>query len=751
MKNFLIACALFTLGLPLHTMQPITRITRFSTPLAPRAIRSLHTHDLRGTHRLGAHSPALGAYFLASQDVLQAYQLQDDPLGTLTKLFFYQNPTNNQLHITQYNKYLVRAVPPTVIAQLLQAKSPEYPLKNEEALISQWHQRYLTFADHVNTPITDKKNFTKKVKRFLTEFRTTAKDIHPPQVSSLLLAVAYKTAAHKKDLHEFAQSFSVELPNESYNHKDFEHLEERFQKERIQQEDISPEILEKMIYWFLKKEQSISHFLLMPPMSASYKGSPVRPLCADGTLRTLINMLFYNPDTQILDLSVLPESVQKTCNPQLQDFIKKHTYPLSSPQYYENSLADWLAVISEIPGIRYKTGNFEIISNRDNNLHLLHYLFGFKDKPSYEEIGKRLSTSNRTITLTPTTANNEQNSSLSVKVVQFTTEQSNFTLEAMAHFRTGSAHIIFKEAYFPQEAMVNGSTLALSVRKGPLTLRAYNLADLEKISLPKFEKLVTDTDTLSDQIFIKRVLATNRSDLIAALYKAGFDAPNNFISLLIEDKKHSLLKSLLAHIPFSPDHSSLRQALDHLDPVSVKLLIDAKVNLGKTIIQHDRKITPLLYVIGQLTGLPTLYNKKIDLKLLPILELLIPISPHLDDEDFYGKTPLIYALSNPDLTKQLLTAGANPSLKDRHRYTALHYACNRNIPLESFAALLDSGKCDLNASTGKYTTLDLVKNNPVKRGLLNQAAKKAGITLTGRQSVTLKEKAYDSLISFLNR
>ncbi len=151
MKKGIVIAVMTLFCFSLHAMQPFARIARsgMSSYLGHEAAsRSLHDiAHIKGLHRLGIHSPALGALALTplklsdslSKTLMEkAYQEQNTALGSLTRSLFHQNPVDRKIEVTQYEKYMIRALPPTAIAHLIQAATAGKEKMKEETLIDSW-------------------------------------------------------------------------------------------------------------------------------------------------------------------------------------------------------------------------------------------------------------------------------------------------------------------------------------------------------------------------------------------------------------------------------------------------------------------------------------------------------------------------------------------------------------------------------------------------------------------------------------
>lgn len=94
------------------------------------------------------------------------------------------------------------------------------------------------------------------------------------------------------------------------------------------------------------------------------------PDCVETALLLFVRCLFYNISTKSYDLSLL--EYYPTINPLLVDLIRKLTTENENSEPIKNEFS---SIVSNIPGVKYKNGNYEIISSIENATIVLNYLF----------------------------------------------------------------------------------------------------------------------------------------------------------------------------------------------------------------------------------------------------------------------------------------------------------------------------------------------------------------------------------------
>lgn len=424
---------------------------------------------------------------------------ENKPVTQLLQSLFHQNPIDQKITVTQHDKGMIRAIPPAGIAYLLDNPGKQ----NDDTFIEQWYQKYVTFQDQINQPFSQV-SFTKKARQFLKNFRAAAQTVKPEQVSSVLLSVLFKNARDKKDLQEFATCYGVMLPEENYTKADFIEFEKRIREGEVPSSNLSSlENLEQCSYWLLKNEEYNSgelvydtKLLRVPGISLGYKGQPLRALCVEETIRTFLNTLLYNPITKQLDISLLPQKVQSSCNQDLLQFIEKYKTFERSDLIDKQSAQDFLNLVSNKLGITYYNGkNYELASSLDNTLNLLKDLFGLPAITSYQELAEVLSTDTRTITFV---------SDSNGRDVVFGIYKN---VELMLHFDLGHSYSRFKIVSNNSglESIIQGAFSYISTAPLILSPWIFNDLDFKTVSPAAFEELLAQKDCVIDPLFFAKM------------------------------------------------------------------------------------------------------------------------------------------------------------------------------------------------------------------------------------------------------
>ena len=105
---------------------------------------------------------------------------------------------------------------------------------------------------------------------------------------------------------------------------------------------------------------------------STYQGNKY-PDCVETALLLFVRCLFYNISTKSYDISLL--EYYPTINPLLAELICKLTTENENSETIKNEFS---SIVSNIPGVKYKNENYEIISSIENATIVLNYLFNSK-------------------------------------------------------------------------------------------------------------------------------------------------------------------------------------------------------------------------------------------------------------------------------------------------------------------------------------------------------------------------------------
>lgn len=712
----------------MSTMSRLTSCARIGSGVSRVVtINRAFLHDvtrLKGTVKaLKDKSPFWGALAFANGS-LDKFYADKGKIGNATRLFFYENPADRIIACSKCPDGLPTALSSQLVAKLLQAQESEGKF-NEDSFVAEWYEAYKRLPlEHIS-----ESNFKKKARRFLRDFLKNSEK-GSSEISSLLLAFLYKKAQDHTEILSFATALNSSLISEGYTRKDLADCEDFFTSTKLTEQDMSEELVEKMVFWLLKrKEDDTSCSFLRTPWIGIYEDrAEGHNVCAEETLRTLVNYILYNPLTQTLDLSLLPAEVQKQCQekqPAFYAFIQKYNDP-KEPGYYEASALEWFYLLADIPGILYSGKNCVVQANIDQNARLLYYLFGFSMSSDYTQLGAFLSTERRKLEFRKKTVDAAVASvMLSLEDQSCLAWQKNIT----AFFQT---EIGRRHAYIPtphEEMVREGASLQVikNIRRveafsGKELLPLYTHfsvvdyvfreIDFPTISLERFHELLKEYAVLSTPYLngfsslgrnlLHESIKQRREDLIDYLVAAGVDASieNNSGETIMHTaaiessavilKKILALKKCLVRKP-NKDGLTPLQCLLESKPTwdraeKIQMLVEAGADSNKEVRRDGATALHLAAAEGNESLVAFLLEHGADPRL----------------KNCGGMSPFSYALlvaGNIVVARVLKNAGADIQEKDEDDNTVLHVAASLRDDDETLVRFCIEMGMDLYATT----------------------------------------------------
>ena len=320
------------------------------------------------------------------------------------------------------------------LARMLQEQIKEKPhtTASADTTVKRWYDTYRTLAKSGKLP--ELRRFKKALnQKFIPLLIALDREAITPEnkernvedLSKLLMTYVFL-----KDLHEGSSnpSYSTVEYFQALGASDFKadyetkkELEEldNFFKETVSSFSLKPndQGIEKIAFYLNDKIYASTEALQTP--YAVFKSTPTSDptnrfdgkefiYCAEATVRSIINLILYDPATGKLNIQLLSALTQQSMNPEVKSFFQENNAP-SIPNYYRDTEVKWLHLMSGIEGVIYKKnpaqGGFEIsgMPGPKNILTILNHIFGIKTE-SLETLGIALSQidTNRTITFTAT-------------------------------------------------------------------------------------------------------------------------------------------------------------------------------------------------------------------------------------------------------------------------------------------------------------------------------------------------------------
>ena len=215
-----------------------------------------------------------------------------------------------------------------------------------------WHSQY--------TGSKDAKGFAGLVRDLLNRMK---KEPDQEKVREILLSAVYFKADTANDLTLFLRASGTALDGDALSES--KKLMKEYADTFFALTTIKKEVA------FLKAEEVVE----------------LKGFCAEKLVWSVVNVIFYNPKTGLLDSAMVPSSL--TCLPALITFITQHPDPKVS-RYYSLAAENFLQLVHGIDGVDYKRGTVEVRARRSEVLKVLNYLFSTKAS-TYKDFGDMLS------------------------------------------------------------------------------------------------------------------------------------------------------------------------------------------------------------------------------------------------------------------------------------------------------------------------------------------------------------------------
>jgi ankyrin repeat protein len=285
-------------------------------------------------------------------------------------------------------------------------------LLENQAFISNWSDDWdATVNPPTKNPDPKKpyslSEFKKKVKDFVKLLETVHKEAKTPADKAKIvndLAKIFMTFLALKDQNQkvTGKSYAIEeyyttllgKPFESdyYTSSDLERMEGTLLNTTPFSFLRDPKKLEKSVAYLNHFAAGNTSFLQTPfARYTSHDKTYSYSYCVEAAIRSIMNSILYNPETGKLDIHMLPLALQNHMNPKFKAFIEKYPDP-TVPNYYGNSLVEWLDLVTGLEGVVYKNGEgstaYEIsaAAGPSNLVAVLNNIFGTK-ADSFEGLG----------------------------------------------------------------------------------------------------------------------------------------------------------------------------------------------------------------------------------------------------------------------------------------------------------------------------------------------------------------------------
>jgi hypothetical protein len=241
-------------------------------------------------------------------------------------------------------------------------------------VVTDWHTKHLDQTGR----------FAKGVGSFKREIRSSLKPTKDMTVQDSAAVVAMLGCAKSIDgqgLSDYCDGIGVETKPQKFS------LAQLTEEEGLDAEQLVAKIA--------KQKQSDYSFLnSSSQLRVNYQKYKFS-ICVEQAIWEFINLVLYNPETQKLDLSLLPSDV--CLLPEFKAFIENHNN-VQDDGYFENAKDAFVAIVSGISGIGYQNRGCELSSGFTNSIRVLNHLFGIKVQ-TITQCAEKLSTDQRTISV----------------------------------------------------------------------------------------------------------------------------------------------------------------------------------------------------------------------------------------------------------------------------------------------------------------------------------------------------------------
>ncbi len=283
----------------------------------------------------------------------------------------------------------------------------------EESFINEWWTSYKTRPE--KGKFTEERDFRKRLMPLFKDLKELEQEQGPEKSKknflTLLMAflVLKDEAEGQKDsayaLQDYFKKLGVVYTRDYYTTLEKKAIQKRLTKRSF---GTSVKDFEAVVFYLVALAKNDFEFINASAASAFFKEivrgeerQVSHALCAEVAVRSLINLMLYNPITQRFDSKMLPERIH--LDPLVYDFYFNSEHSRTDPQmprYYADSLNAWIQVIvalhKKFPEIVYRQN--ELAANPQNMLLVFNRIFGMTAQ-SFQELGNALSKDGSQITI----------------------------------------------------------------------------------------------------------------------------------------------------------------------------------------------------------------------------------------------------------------------------------------------------------------------------------------------------------------
>lgn len=353
---------------------------------------------------------------IAKSPILENMLLVDpnnsDVFVKITHSLLYQTNPSEPVRVTNNKSMAAYALEPELLGYVMGALEKGNLAQDRTKIVDLWQKKYQEKAGET------KKLSHKKINELLDLFIQGFQE-NKENLFSLLLGFLYLKAQpdNNHDMIHFLKGLntyvplgfavdkslyqSFENPNEStYSSKDYNQFKTRLFsiKNAAARINYAQENLPLAISTLLEEKRKLSAY---PPKtifgSYSYQNRSAVSNCSESAIRDLWNNLLYDKESQKFNISLLPSNL--VINNIMKEFYQEYQ-TIDSINRYKSGQA-FMNLISNIPGVSYAQGNYELRSqdSEKNIINLFNHFFGTKSS-DLAELSSQLSDEKRTISFT---------------------------------------------------------------------------------------------------------------------------------------------------------------------------------------------------------------------------------------------------------------------------------------------------------------------------------------------------------------
>lgn len=291
------------------------------------------------------------------------------------------NSLDGQVVKTHLGSNPVMGLSPEIIGQLVRIISTDAALllQLDDPFFNSWHESYMsTLMPENQRFLKDNKKFKDKARIFLKALahHVVTENGKQEAIDLLLSYLVMETEDRGVVAAGYAKGLGIEYVPVYFTDQDYEEAKKNVLDDRLTEETIKP-YLEQLIF-LTGLQVGLRKYITCTTGYVTYQGNTF-PMCKEATLRRLVSVILYNPETGRLDLQMLPAAAQKTVSQELKQFVAKYGDRAASDEEVMQAFLD-LIENKLGRGIVYEHETYEIMGEIDSGIAVLRMLFGIKDE-----------------------------------------------------------------------------------------------------------------------------------------------------------------------------------------------------------------------------------------------------------------------------------------------------------------------------------------------------------------------------------